>query len=353
MDPTDSPLTDFGASINGQIVSLLRTGEVSQALKFACEALTRNLGATRCLIWTVVGDRLQCTQEYCGADGAPVFEGVSLSSQESMALVLEFLSIYPDEKGSGLIAGTPLIDLNGVGGTFDDLCKRLDVRATLSGQLRSHGIFSGFIQLQQSGESREWAEADAEELLDVSRLLSVVVQMDLDSRKIAADAWDLKLLYDLTRMFGPLDDHSGPEKWASASTLIADRFGFARACIFLEDNAASASSSDHKVLNLAGHSQLDAGLLLPGEVSCADVKNPIVDCFLSQKLKVVMPQTGEAGLQLFFENDEALLLPLKVERRCAGVLVLWKRLPGRGLPTAQMREFAIIVCQHLAEFAAQ
>ncbi|MBU6453719.1 MAG: GAF domain-containing protein [Cyanobacteria bacterium REEB67] len=360
MDPTElTPLTDFGASINGRVIALLRRGAaISEILEYACEALTRDLGATRCVVWLVVGDWLQCTQEFCRDEASRCFLGNSLPAQESMALVLEFFSIYPDEAGSGIVAGTPLIDLNAGGGTMDTLCRAAEVQATLSGQLRSRGEFSGFIQLQQSGESRTWTDAECEELLDVSQLLSAIVKLDFDQKKLAGDAWDLKLLYDLTRMFGPFDDHSRPEKWASASTLIADRFGFGGACVYLDSNpkdgnADNVSSVDNRVLNLAGRSESDVGLVLPDEIACADVKNPILDCFRSQKLKVILPQPDEAGLHSAFAANEALLLPLKIGAGCLGVLALWKRLPGRGLPTPQMREFAIIVCQHLAEFAAQ
>src|SRR5476651_1398657 len=90
--------------------------------------------------------------------------GTQLGSQESTAIVLEFLSRFPDESGAGVISIPDTAqdtDLHKMSRTLSSLLELGDVRGRLMVQLRSRGIFSGFLELQQCGKPREWSTEDA------------------------------------------------------------------------------------------------------------------------------------------------------------------------------------------------
>jgi undecaprenyl pyrophosphate phosphatase UppP len=85
--------------------------------------------------------------------GHTCFAGNQLGSQESTAIVLEFLSRFPDESGAGVISipdTSQDTNLHKMSPTLSSLIELGDVRARLMVQLRSRGIFSGFLELHSA-----------------------------------------------------------------------------------------------------------------------------------------------------------------------------------------------------------
>src|ERR1700722_2784795 len=92
------------AKIINHIFRMLRHDPSMQTvIAYVCKTLVEELNASRCVVWKVVGDQLEATNEF-SADGETIFLGHAFDSQESMGIVLEFLSRFSDESGSGVIA---------------------------------------------------------------------------------------------------------------------------------------------------------------------------------------------------------------------------------------------------------
>ena len=293
-------LTDFGVSINGQIVALIRHGvPMPDVLQYVCEVLTKDFGLARCLIWIVVGERLEVINEY-SQDGASKFLRARLTAEDSLATVLDFLSLFPDETGSGIINIEDIAEDEDMAGGMRKLLQSAQVRSTANAQLKSRGIFSGFIQMQQAAAGRLWAEAELDELQDVSQLLSAFLQLSFDRSYVASDLWDLKVLYDLTRIFSMNREQSLKVKWTLASELIAQRFGFGHCQIYITGQTDSGQATDTK------------------------------------------PETAA-------DADAGISVPLIAGDQPIGFLSMWQRLPEHGPMLPRMRDFATVVANHLAE----
>src|SRR5262249_15110558 len=151
------------------------------------------------LIWQVVDGQLVVTNEF-SHDGNNCFTGTNLGAQESTAIVGEFLSRFPDESGSGVIAIPDITQdtrFRRLSPTLAALIELGSVNARVVAQIRCRGIFHGFLELQQTNQVRDWSDQDGAVLQSVSEVLSLVVQQSFDLQKMEHDANEMTLVNEI------------------------------------------------------------------------------------------------------------------------------------------------------------
>jgi diguanylate cyclase (GGDEF)-like protein len=339
-----SPLMAAQSIISEIIGRLRHSSDLNSILQFAIENLTKVTRAERGLIWQIVGDQLVVTNEFattgqnCFVDnklGAQ--ESAKLGSQESAAIVLEFLSRFPDESGAGVIAIPDTAqdtNLHKMSPTLSSLIELGEVKARLMVQLRSRGIFSGFLELQQCSV-RNWSEADAIMLQSVAEMLSVVVQQSFDQSKIEMDAREMKLINEIATLFRESRGQSSRESLVRSIKLVADHMGFVNSQIYL-------FNSEDKLL--IPQIENEASKAVP----LSTKESPFVAVFESGRGKVINVEYSKKG-DSFFGHDMALVLPLVSEGERLGVFVLWERKSDKMQFRLQDRELGLTIAGHLSK----
>lgn len=324
------------AIISDIIGQLRHSNDLASILQFAIEALTQVCQAERGLIWQVVGDQLAVTNEFA-TSGHICFNENQLGSQESTAIVLEFLSRFPDESGAGVISIPDTAqdtNLHKMSPTLSSLIELGDVRARLMVQLRSRGIFSGFLELQQCGKTRDWSRQDAMVIQSVAEMLSVVVQQSFDQSKIEMDAKEMKLINEIASLFRESRGQSSQDSLVKSVMLVAEHMGFTHSQIYLY-------SQEEGVLV----PQIHDGNSEPVELTVKD--DPFVAVFESGRGKIVNAEFTRKG-DPFFGHDMALVLPLISEGERLGVIGLWQRLSNKPSFRPQDRELGLTIAGHLS-----
>jgi len=324
------------AIISDIIGQLRHSSDLTSILQYAIETLTQVVQAERGLIWQVVGDQLAVTNEFA-TSGHTCFVGNQLGSQESTAIVLEFLSRFPDESGAGVISIPDTshdTNLHKMSPTLSSLIELGEVRGRLMVQLRSRGIFSGFLELQQCGGPREWSRHDAVILQSVAEMLSVVVQQSFDQSKIEMDAREMKLINEIASLFRDSRGQSTEESLVKSVMLVAEHMGFTHSQIYLYDAEENVLKAQIKG---GGHSLVDMN----------NKDNPFVAVFESGRGKIVNAEFTRKG-DKFFGHDMALVLPLISEGERLGVIGLWQRLPNKPQFRPQDRELGLTIAGHLS-----
>ncbi|HEY9681786.1 MAG TPA: diguanylate cyclase [Oculatellaceae cyanobacterium] len=324
-------------SIISEIIGQLRqSNDLALILQFAIQALTDVVKAERGLIWKIVGDQLAVTNEYT-ASGHTCFAGNQLGPQESTAIVYEFLSRFPDESGAGVISIPDTsrdTNLHKMSQTLSSLIELGDVRARLMVQLRSRGVFSGFLELQQCGRTREWTTQEAEILQKVAEMLSVVVQQSVDQSKIEMDAREMKLINEIASLFRESRGQTSQESLVKSVMLVAEHMGFTHSQIYLY-------SAEEKLLI----PQIQDGSVSPVDLSAKE--DPFVAVFESGRGKIVNAEFTRKG-DPFFKHETALVLPLVSEGERLGVIGLWERLKNKPQFRPQDRELGLTIAGHLS-----
>ena len=343
-DRQSSPLMAAQSIISEIIGRLRHSSDLNSILQFAIENLTKVTNAERGLIWQIVGDQLVVTNEFattgqnCFVDnklGAQ--ESAKLGSQESAAIVLEFLSRFPDESGAGVIAIPDTAqdtNLHKMSPTLSSLIELGEVKARLMVQLRSRGIFSGFLELQQCSV-RNWSEADAVMLQSVAEMLSVVVQQSFDQSKIEMDAREMKLINEIATLFRESRGQSSRESLVKSIKLVADHMGFVNSQIYL-------FNSEDKLL--VPQIENEVSKVVP----LSTKESPFVAVFESGRGKVINVEYTKKG-DSFFGHDMALVLPLVSEGERLGVFVLWERKSDKMQFRLQDRELGLTIAGHLSK----
>lgn len=320
------------------IVSQLRiSSDLPAILDLAIEELTKLSHSHRGLIWQVVDDQLVVTNEFA-QNGHYCFKQEKLGSQETTAIVSEFLSRFPDDAGDGVIAISDVLqdtNLRRMSPTLAALIELGDVRARLVAQVRSRGIFHGFIELQQSQSTREWSEQDGAVLQSVSETLSLVIQQSFDLLRIERDAQEMKLVNEISSIFRESGGQRAQYSIEQAIHLFAEHTGFIHAQVYLYSE--------------------EEGVLVPQildkehaeNIPLVHKHNPFLQAFDSGKLKTVNTEFSKRA-DPFFQHDTAMIIPLMSEGEKLGVLGLWKRHEGSSMLRPQDREIALTVAGNLA-----
>jgi hypothetical protein len=234
----ENPIPPAAQRIVKDIIGQLRqSNDLSSILQFAIEALTAACQADRGLVWQVDGDQLAVTNE-CAINGQMCLVGSTLDSMESTHVVLEFLSRFPDESSEGTIS-IPDTRQDSDSRAYPTLSSQLEskkVRARLLTQLRSRGIFSGFIELQHC-DTRLWTELDFTILNNVAALLSIVVQQSFDRSKIEMDAKEMKVINEIGNIFRESCGLLTQNSLAQSVRLISEWMSFGHARAYLLEKA--------------------------------------------------------------------------------------------------------------------
>ncbi|MBX9687042.1 MAG: GAF domain-containing protein, partial [Candidatus Obscuribacterales bacterium] len=285
----------------------------------------------------VVDDQLVVINEFA-QNGHNCFSGANLGAQETTAIVSEFLSRFPDEAGNGVIAIPDTMQdskLRRMSPTLAALIELGDARARLVAQIRSRGIFHGFIELQQSRTTRDWSEQDGAVLQSVSEVLSLVVQQSFDLMRIEQDANEMKIVNEISRIFRESGGQRTQYTTEQAVNLFADHTGFMSAQVFLYEEeeyvlAPQIASKEHAE-----------------NIPLNQKHNPFMQVFESGKLKIINQEYSKRGDSVF-AHDTAMIIPLMSEGEKLGVLGLWKRKHGSPMLRPQDRELALTVAGNLA-----
>ncbi|MBI4532823.1 MAG: diguanylate cyclase [Candidatus Melainabacteria bacterium] len=320
-----------------EIIGQLRhSKDLTAILQLAIARLTQVGAIDRGLIWQVVGDQLAVTNEY-SRTGHTCFVGNQLGSQESTAIVLQFLSLFPDESGAGVI-GIPDTfhdtNLHKISPTMASLIELGDVRARLVAQLRCRGVFSGFLELQQCGKPRNWSEEDGAVLQHVSNMLSVVVQQTFDQSKILTDAEEMKLINEIANLFRESKGEKSRDMLVRSVELVSSHLGFVHSQIYLYNN-------DNGLLV----PQMADGHHVPHHLS--EKENPFVAVYESGRAKVINVEYTRKG-DAFFGHDTALVVPLMSESERLGVVGLWERPVSCAQLGPHDRDLALTIAGQLA-----
>ena len=322
--------------ISDIIGQLRHSSDLNSILQFAIENLTKAANADRGIIWQVVGDQLAVTNEYA-TSGHTCFAGNQLGVQESTAIVLEFLSLFPDESGAGVISvpnTSQDTHLHKVSPTLSSLIELGEVKARLMVQLRSRGIFSGFLELQACRATRNWSRQDAMMLQSVAEMLSVVVQQSFDQSKIEMDAREMKLINEIASLFRESRGQTSQDSLVKSVMLVAEHMGFVHSQIYLYNQ------EDQLLLP-----QIQNGASEPVPLFTKD--NPFLNVFESGRGKVINMEYSRKG-DSFFGHDMALVLPLVSEGERLGVVGLWQRQSNKNQFRAQDRELGLTIAGHLS-----
>ena len=162
---------------------MVRDGAPAAAvLQSFSQAVAEDLAVRRCVVWIIgpvlADSRLEIAAEFFAGEGER-FRGTKLSAVESTATMLELLSSFPDNSGDGLF------HLPGIGGQLDkskkwpvqhSMLEAEKVRKRIVGQLRSHGVLFGFVDLWITDDAKFLEDADREALEQVILALSVSMQ---------------------------------------------------------------------------------------------------------------------------------------------------------------------------------
>lgn len=321
------------------IIGLLRhSDDVSSILQLAIEKLTIMGKAHRGLIWQVADGELAVTQEY-STSGQNCFVGNKLDSHDSTAILLEFLSRFPDESYSGVISVPDThkdTNLHKMSRTLASLIELGDVRARMVAQLKCRGKFSGFLELQQCGQTRSWGEQDAHVLQNVAEMLSVLVQHEIDQNMIESDAQEMKLINEIANLFRESKGQRSHDVLVQSVKLVAQHLGFVQSQIYLysqEEDKLVPQISD------ARHEPLDFSAKT----------NPFVAVYEVGRVRKINLEPTRKG-DPFFKHDMALVVPLVSEGERLGVLGFWQRMPNQAELRQKDEDLVLNIAGQLAVF---
>ncbi|MBS1988957.1 MAG: GAF domain-containing protein [Cyanobacteria bacterium SZAS LIN-3] len=333
------------AKVINEILRMMRDGlDMRAVLSFAAEALTSGLEASRCVIWMIEGDQLVASEEF-SATSILCFEETALSAQESTMVVLDFLSRFPDESGRGVIAVDDVLsEPNRVvlSPTMASLMELGKVRSRLMCQLRSWGVFSGFVDLHYCEAPRLWSEVDMQALEEVALALSVLVQLIADKRKIAADVTDLKTINAVSEIFAQARE--AKTALASAASLMAEKMGFEHCQIYLRD---LEGAGDNLIAQIESTESKKT-------IALSQADNPFAAVVASAKPKFINVSLERSTKRdPCFNYEVAVLFPLVTGGNTVGVIGLWRRLPRTGSFLPQSHELCMTIAQMIATFATK
>jgi diguanylate cyclase (GGDEF)-like protein len=331
------PYLPIAESIIHEIISRLRhSSDLSEILQLAIESMVESLGADRGLIWQVSGDRMMVSNEH--AVRVPeCFIGSKLAPQESAALMLEFLSCFPEDSANGVLGISDISTdkrLSKVSPTLNALMELGSVNARLIAQLRCRGLLSGFVELQQCSNIRQWSKDDISAMQSVSEILSVVVRQSFDQKRIEDDAQKMKLINEIANLFRESGGVKTRDTLGVSVAMAAARMGFCESQIYL-----CPTEKAELVPQLAARKD--------PILSLEDKSNPFVEAYSESKDKVINAEyTTKADTH--FGHDTAMIVPLNCEDERIGVLGLWKLTADHPGIRPQDRELALTVATQLA-----
>lgn len=288
-------------TVSQLVLGLQRGVHLHDALTEALKTLVTGLSLDRGLVWQVAGDRLSVTHEFSQDGQKPELLGVYLGQQDSMAVILQFLTAFPDFGAPGVLELKAGAKEESPWEPF--LMLSPGYKSTVFVQLRTD-IFVGFISFQSKAQ-RSWSPSDLDTLEKVGTVLSVLLKDYFDIARLTMEATGLAVLVKVLSLF--VDQDTTTSKCAAQSVgLIAEHLGFKQSCLYLY--------TGEKLI-----AQGDGGISL----NLADKDNPFVDAFLSGRGAIISKATPDP--QHRFGNHQGFIVPLRAEEKSLGVFALWER----------------------------
>ncbi len=318
---------------------LLHSSDIASILQDAIEALTLAVQADRGILWQIEGDHLVALNEF-SRNGHKCFEGNQLGAQESTSIVLEFLSSFSDETGSGCISFPDTSKdtiLCQVSPTLKSLLELGNVGARLLAQLRSRAVFSGFIEIQQCACTRDWTALDAGVVQAVAETLSVVIQLSFGQKNIELSARDMKLFTEISDLFRSKEGANSEQSLVRSVGLVAAHTGFSHAQVYIYEPTENILKPLMK--NGNGSSE---------NISVLQTENPFAHVFETGRGSIVNAEHTRKS-DSFFKHDMAVVMPLISEGERLGVVGWWQRLPN----SRDYRPSDRQLCTTLSTFLAQ
>jgi GAF domain-containing protein len=326
----------FAASeiLDKAVARLRGTTSLRSVLDSAIADLTLVCEADRGLIWEIRGDQLCVTHEF-SRHGEPRFQNVQLGAQESSGIIFDFLSRFPDEKDASTI-DVQDVALEALGQKTPELSsflKLAEVHSRALSQLRSRGMFNGFIELQRCGdEGGDWSDLTQAILQRVTGYLSIVIAQAHQLAQIERDAKQIRIMHQVAGFFSSANV-SLKAPLAKSVQLVAKQLGFESAQIFLYSERFNALLPQAQLAN-------SEPLSLDGP------ENSFTAVYMTRKRKLI--NTLRRQTNQCFGEEQAVVLPLVCGDYCFGVMGLWKRQPGLQVFEPHEREFALTMAEQLA-----
>lgn len=281
-----------------QLVSIFRTtGDFATALDACLKELVEGLKLDRALLWQIVGTTLTVTNQFSAEGHSTVPADTFLSAMAGSAIVLNFLSEFPNEQDSGVIELN-----NDSSAQWPPLLPVLQgFRSNLLVQLRARGIFTGIIVLQSEAE-RQWSNPEILTVEQVTQVLSLLISLQFDSTRLGQNAMDYKTLAKILTLF-----ITEAESWQTiarkAVQAIADDMSFNRYWLYLYE-------SEKLVSQFASRESIEL----------SSNANVFVEVFKSRRPALLEPDSNEQ-----FGSSAALVIPLLGETNEAlGVFAIWQ-----------------------------
>jgi hypothetical protein len=322
--------TELAQQIIEEIVSTHRqNGDLDLTLNVVLKGLTSGLSADRGVVWQPMLDQLVATQEYTSIANQSRVVGTTLKVRESTQVVLGFLSRFVDESGSGVIELDAQSD---IACEWAPILQSADgVRWHLLVQLRSQGLFRGFLDFQ-SEEVRQWTDTEVTAVQQVSAMLSIIV---VDAFMLSQSNADISNLAAVVETLALFREEPDPVVAASKSaTVLAKSFGSKQSRLYLFDPDSNT---------LIGH---DESLRL------TDSENPFVSVFNQAQPMILNPASIATSHPDYFGSHRGIVMPLRAEEKTLGVLAFWERSPELKPFQPQERPVAFWLSAHLAKCIA-
>jgi hypothetical protein len=205
------------------------------------------------------------------------------------------------------------------------------VRCHLLVQLRSQGLFRGFLDFQ-SQQGRQWSETEVTAVQQVAAMLSIIVVDAFMLSQSNADISNLAAVVETLTLF-----REEPDPFVAASksaAVLAKSFGSKQSRLYLFDPESNT---------LLGHDE---------SLSLTDSENPFVSVFNQAQPMILNPASIATSHQKYFGIHRGVLVPLRAEEKTLGVLAFWERSPELKPFQPQERPVAFWLAAHLAKCIA-
>jgi hypothetical protein len=305
-------------TIDKLVFDLRAGGSLHFALNEALQTLVVGMGVERGLIWQVDGDRLAISHEFSKSEETLKLVGTRLSPQESVSIILFFLTTFPDVTDIGVIEVSRASSEDNTWAPLFNISAEYE--ASLLVQLRSD-VFNGFVAFQTK-KPKPWSAEEIAAVAKVGALMSVLVKNQFDIVRMTTETTSLSVLVEVLSIFinqdAPISINA-----ARAVSMIGEYLGFKQSRLYLY--------ADGKLV-----CQEDGGKAL----DLVDNNNPYIDVFSSGRGRFVGEAYQEAAHLKDFGKDEGIIVPLLREEKPFGVFGVWERSKERSFHPSD-RELAL------------
>ncbi len=299
-------------------------GGISWSLSRGIEVLLNGLNVDRVIVWQISGDRLCVTHET--SRGADSCIGKFLSSIDSVPLVLESLSRFPDGTRLGTTVLQKSIDNESGWKPYLDLFEHTSSHLLVD--LRTD-IFIGYLSVQ-STTIRDWTEEEKLTLERIAELMSVLLSNVFALRQLTSDAKVLTGITKISDLFRRAGD-STSDLACQAVEVIASVMSFRGFKLYLAKDDTFIDAKTEQALDLNDPSNPFSMTCKIGRGRILHPADELPDCF---------------------EGCAGFILPVTHSDKILGVLGIWNSENPNQEFRPQDREIGLTMAGKLAECIA-